>query len=171
MGKRWPYRKTKNGHEENDSRFGKKPLVGRYARIKFVRHLWEENRPVPWPDTCRPGGGCYLNSNRVPVPPVPREGQESRQEVRRRQAILPPDLWDDPTFTLTSYNWISFRERGFDAARRAGYLGNVDLFTCELDDEDDYDDEGEYEDDDEDETMPFRSSEPTTTATARPAIR
>nr|XP_051211417.1 uncharacterized protein LOC127328894 [Lolium perenne] len=60
------------------------------------------------------------------------------------------DLRDDPAFTLTSYNWISFGVREFDACRRAGYLDDVNFFTRELDDEDEYkDDKGEYDEEGE----------------------
>jgi hypothetical protein len=53
MGKSWPYRKMKNDHDA----MGKKPRVGRYVRIEFVRHLWEGNRLVPWQDASLPGAG------------------------------------------------------------------------------------------------------------------
>jgi hypothetical protein len=52
---------------------------------------------------------------------------------------------------LTSYNWISFGAWEFHTRCRAGYLGDVDFFTRELDKEDEYDGEGEYKDDGEDE--------------------
>ena len=74
MGKGWPFRKTKNDHEAGSSRFGKKPLDRRYVPIEFARRLWEGDRPVPWPDASFQGGGWYLNSRRVPVHPVAREG-------------------------------------------------------------------------------------------------
>jgi hypothetical protein len=41
----------------------------------------------------------------VPVPPVPRRGRERRDEIQRRQAILPPDLRDDPAFDMDSKWW------------------------------------------------------------------
>jgi hypothetical protein len=53
-------------------------------------------------------------------PSVPREGRERRDEVRRRRAILSPDLREDPAYALNSYNWISFGTWEFDARRRAG---------------------------------------------------
>jgi hypothetical protein len=94
----------KNDHEANDSRSGNKPQVGRYVCISFARRLWEENRPVPWPDASLPGGGWYLNARRVSVPPVPGEGRERRDDVRRRPAILLADLREDLTYALNSYN-------------------------------------------------------------------
>jgi hypothetical protein len=63
---------------------------------------------------------------------VPREGRERRDEVRRRRAILPPDLQQDPAYTLNSYNWISFGTWEFDARRRAGYLWVVEFFDREI---------------------------------------
>jgi hypothetical protein len=129
MGKGCPYRKTKNDHEASGSRSGKKPLVERYAHIEFARSGWEENRTVPWPDASLPVGSWYLNSRRVPVSPVPREGRERHDEVRRHRAILPPDLREDPVYVLNSYNWISFGAREFDSRRQAGYLGDVDYIN------------------------------------------
>ncbi|KAK1632488.1 hypothetical protein QYE76_006803 [Lolium multiflorum] len=56
MGKKcWPFRKTKNDQEASSSRSVKKARVGRYVRVYLARQLWEENRPVPWPDA-NPGG-------------------------------------------------------------------------------------------------------------------
>jgi hypothetical protein len=63
---------------------------------------------------------------------------------------LPPDLRDDPTLALTSYNWILFGAWEFDAHRRAGFLGDVDFFARELDEEDERDDEEDKYEDDED---------------------
>jgi hypothetical protein len=63
-----------------------------YVRTDFACRLWEEYQPVPWPDASMPGGGWYLNSMRVSVSPVPREGQERCDDVRRYRAILPADL-------------------------------------------------------------------------------
>ena len=102
MGKGWPFKKAKHDGEASSSRGGKKPRRKRYVRVEFARRLWEENRPIPWPDVNLPGGGWYLNSTRVPVLPVPEEGRERREEVRRRRTVLPPDLRDDPAFPVTS---------------------------------------------------------------------
>jgi hypothetical protein len=145
MGKSWPFSKTKNDHEASGSRSGKKPRVGQYIHVEFAHRLWEENRAVPWPDASLPGGGWYLNSKHVPVPPVPREGRERRDDVRRRRAILLVDLREDRAYALNSYNWISFGTWEFDARRQAWYLGDVDYFDLELVADDD-DNEGEYDD-------------------------
>jgi hypothetical protein len=40
--------------------------------IELARQLWETNRPVPWSDASLSGGGWYLISRSVSVPPVPR---------------------------------------------------------------------------------------------------
>ena len=126
-------------------------------RVEFARRLWEENRPVPWPDVNLPGGGWYLNSRRVPVPPVPEQGREQREEVRRNRTVLLPDLRDDPAFAVTSYNWITFGTWEFDPRRRAGYLGDASFFDtsatdddAEDDGEDDDEDDGEDDEEDED---------------------
>jgi hypothetical protein len=105
----------KNNHEASGSLSGNKPRLGWYARIEFARCLWEENRPMPWPDARLPGEGWYLNSRRVPVLPVAREGHERRDELRRRQAILPAGLRVDLAYALNFYNWILFGTREFNA--------------------------------------------------------
>ena len=117
MGKGWPFKKAKHDGEASSSRGGKKPRRHRYVRVKFARRLWEENRPVSWPDANLVGGGWYLNSRRVPVLPVLHEGREQREEVRRLRTILPPDLCDDPAFAVNSYAWITFGTWEFDPRR------------------------------------------------------
>ena len=92
-------------------------------------------------------------------PPVPRSGRERRDEVRRRRAVLPPDLREDPAYALNSYNWISFGAWEFDARRRAAYLADVDYFEREIaaeeeeNDHEDADEDGD-KDEDGDVTMP-----------------
>jgi hypothetical protein len=71
---------------------------------------------------------------------VPREGQEHHDEVRRHRAILPADLGEDPAYALNSNNWISFGVWDFDAHYRAGYLGDLDYFYCEIVTEEDEND-------------------------------
>ena len=131
-----PFKKAKHDGEDSSSRGGKKPRRKRYVWVEFARRLWEENRPVPWPDVNLPGGGWYLNSRRVPVPPVPEQIRERREEVRRRRTVLPPDLRDDPAFAVTSYNWIAFGTWEFDPRRRAGYLGDEAFFDTSATDDD-----------------------------------
>jgi hypothetical protein len=74
--------------------------------------------------------------------PVPREGRELREEIRRR-VILSLDLRDDPAFSLNSYNWVTFEMTWeFHPSPRVGYLDDVVFFTREcgigLDNEDEY---------------------------------
>jgi hypothetical protein len=56
---------------------------------------------VGLPDVHLPGG-WHLNVWRVSIPPVPRRGQERHDKIRRRWAILPPDLREDPAFAMDS---------------------------------------------------------------------
>jgi hypothetical protein len=37
-----------------------------------------------------------------------RDGRLQRNEIRRRRALLPPNLWSDPAFALDSYVWDMF---------------------------------------------------------------
>jgi hypothetical protein len=83
---------------------------------------------VPWPDVNLPAG-WLLNSRRVPMPPVPREGRGRHDEVCRLRLILPSDLRDDPTFAIDSYNWHSFALWEFDPRHQGGYLGAVGFFN------------------------------------------
>jgi hypothetical protein len=50
----------------------------------------------------------HLNSRRVPVPHVPRDGPERMQEIRRQRALLPMALRRDPAFAIASPNWETF---------------------------------------------------------------
>jgi hypothetical protein len=75
---------------------------------------------VLWSDLALPGGGWYLNSRRVHVPPVLRARRVRRDEVRHRRFILSLDLLDNPAFSLNLYNWITFGAWEFDPRRRAG---------------------------------------------------
>jgi hypothetical protein len=52
--------------------------------------------------------------------------------VRRRRPILLANLREDPAYALNSYNWISFGTWGFDARRRARYLGDLDYLDREI---------------------------------------
>jgi hypothetical protein len=54
-----------------------------YVRVRMARRLYAHNRAMPWPDANLPAR-WHLNSRRVSVPPVPREGPERFLEIMRR---------------------------------------------------------------------------------------
>jgi hypothetical protein len=149
IGKGWTFRKTNHDHEAISSRGGKKKeRECCYVPVDHAQRFFEESCLVPWPDVNLPAG-WLLNSRRVLVPPVPREGCEWHDETRNC-FILPPNPWDDLAFIIDSYNWQSFRPWEFDLRRRAGYLDNIGFLKLErgvvLDNED-VEDEGDDEDD------------------------
>jgi hypothetical protein len=127
----------------------------------MVRRLYAHNQTVPWPDVNLPGR-WHLNSMRVPVPPVPREGKERVLEIRRRHALLPPTLRRDPAFTIESGAWDTFARWEWNAERRAGYLGNTywvpEEYSSGDEDEafkEDDEDEGMDKDEGEDDNLDF----------------
>jgi hypothetical protein len=65
------------------------------------------------------------------MPSVPRRGQERRDEIRRRRAILPPDLREDPTITMDSAWWD---HPAYDPClrRRLGLLGDTEYYAAEV---------------------------------------
>jgi hypothetical protein len=69
--------------------------------VEIAQALYDQNTSVGLRDVHLPGG-WHLNTRRVPVPPVPRRGQERRAEIRRRRAILPLDLREDPALDIDS---------------------------------------------------------------------
>jgi hypothetical protein len=69
--------------------------------------------------------GWHLNS-RLPIPPVPRDGQERMREIRRLRALLLMELRCDPTFDIASPNWDTFSRWELCPDRHAGYLGDAD---------------------------------------------
>jgi hypothetical protein len=82
----------------------RRPLRDRvYVPVKLARQLYADGEPVPWSDV-NLLARWHLNSRRVPVPPVPRDGPEHLQEIRRRCALLPMDLRRDPAFDIGSLN-------------------------------------------------------------------
>jgi hypothetical protein len=91
----------------------------------MARRLYTHNRIVPWPDVNLPGR-WHLNSRRVPVPPVPRRGQEQVLKIRRRRALLPPTLRRDPAFAIESSAWDTFGRWEWNTEQRADYLGDTD---------------------------------------------
>jgi hypothetical protein len=67
----------------------------------------------------------------------------------------PPDLRDDPAFSLNSYNWITLETWEFHPRRQEGYLGDTVYFNREHDaglgdDEKDEDEGGDDTKDHED---------------------
>jgi hypothetical protein len=67
----------------------------------------------------------HLNSRCVPMPPVPWEGLERVQEIRRRRALLPPHLRCDPTYAIASPNRDTFSAWEWEVKRHASYFGDV----------------------------------------------
>jgi hypothetical protein len=62
---------------------------------------------------------------RVPVPLVPRPGQERRDEIRSRRSILPSDLREYLAFAMDSEWWYCpAYEPG--PRRRSGLLGDAE---------------------------------------------
>jgi hypothetical protein len=118
-GGRWSFRKGKNDHELSGSRHwlppedddGSPPRTDArvprdrvYVPIRMARSLYARNRTVPWPDANLPAR-WLLNSRRVPVPPILREGPERVPEIMWQRALLPPHLWRDPAFASMSSAW------------------------------------------------------------------
>jgi hypothetical protein len=77
--------------------------------VKLARQLFADREPVPWPNVNLPAR-WHLNSRRVPVPPVPRDGPE------HRRALLPMHLHRDPAFDIESLNWDTFSRWEVDGA-------------------------------------------------------
>jgi hypothetical protein len=88
-----------------------------YVLVKLARQLFADREPVPRPDVNLPAR-WHLNSRRVPVLPVPRDGPERRREIHRRQAHLPMHLRRDPAFDIESLNWDTFSMSGETGAPR-----------------------------------------------------
>jgi hypothetical protein len=93
--------------------------------MSLARRLYAKGNPTPWPDVNLPGR-WHLNSRRVPVPHVLRDGPERVREIRRRRALLPQALRCDPAFNIASPNWDTFSRWELRPDRRAGYLGEAD---------------------------------------------
>jgi hypothetical protein len=74
-----------------------------YVSVRQAHMLYARGEPVLWSDVNLPAQ-WLLNSRRVPIPPVPREGPERIQEIRRWRALLPMHLRRDPDFTIASPN-------------------------------------------------------------------
>ena len=85
---------------------------------------WERRQPLPWGDVHLPEG-WHLNRLRVPVPPVPRSGRERTEEIRRRRALLPPDLLQDPAYALNSSLWDGWFELEHNHRRRVAFAATL----------------------------------------------
>jgi hypothetical protein len=137
---RWLFRKGKNDHESSGSRHwlpledddgtplctvARAPRDRVYVPIRMARSLYTRNRSVPWPDANLPAR-WLLNSRRVSVLLIPREGPERVPEIMRQRVLLPPHLRRDPAFAITSLAWDTFGSWEWRADRRTGFLGNSD---------------------------------------------
>jgi hypothetical protein len=91
----------------------------------MARRLYVHNRTMPWPDVNLPGK-WHLNSRRVPVPLVPRRGEERVLEIRRRRALPRRAPRRDPAFAIGSSAWDTFGRWEWNAERHAAYLGDID---------------------------------------------
>jgi hypothetical protein len=69
--------------------------------VEIAQALYDQNASVGLHNVHLPGG-WHLNARRVSVPPVSCRGLARRDEIRRRQAILPSDLREDPAFAVDS---------------------------------------------------------------------
>jgi hypothetical protein len=58
-----------------------------YVPVDGTHRLREEERLVSWPNINLPAG-WLLNSRRMSMAPVPRQGREQCDEIRRRRFIL-----------------------------------------------------------------------------------
>ena len=104
-----------------DRRVRRRPYLNK-AKCQWY---WDNAIPVPWPDVHLPED-WHLNPERIPVPPVPKNGLARENEILRRHAELPPDLRRHPSFAMDSPHWDTWftdehdiRRRSFFGARRA----------------------------------------------------
>jgi hypothetical protein len=108
MTGRWPFRKIDAGASSSKAKKKasppKKERNRPYMSGESAQALYKQNASVGLRDV-HISDGRHLNARRVPIPPVPRRGQERRDEIRHRRAILPPDLRDDPAFDMDSEWW------------------------------------------------------------------
>jgi hypothetical protein len=106
----WPSKKIKPNPEATPSRKKMKlppPDKTRdrpYLNVPMARAIYRDNVSVGVHDIHLPGG-CLLNVRRVLVPPMSCQGRETHDEIRRRQATIPHDLQEDPTFSMDSIWW------------------------------------------------------------------
>jgi hypothetical protein len=74
--------------------------------VEVARVLYCERTPCApaWTDVHLPSGPRFSH-RRVPMPLVPHKGQERRQQISRRRALLPPYLLADLVFGFESPMW------------------------------------------------------------------
>jgi hypothetical protein len=94
-----------------------------YFSLETMQALYDQNESVGLRNVHIPGG-WHLNARRVPVPPVPRHGRARCDEIRRRRAILLPDLHKDSAFATDSEWWD---RPAYEPCprRRSGLLGDA----------------------------------------------
>jgi hypothetical protein len=108
MTSSWPFKKTLD--PEASSSWAKKKSPSKkmrkrpYLNVDLAQALFDQKKSVGVRDVHLPGG-WLLNTRRVSIPPMLRRGRERHDEIRRRQAILPQDLQEDPTFVMDSEWW------------------------------------------------------------------
>jgi hypothetical protein len=85
----------------------KKARVCHHAPVDYTRLLYKENQMALWRDLSL-STSWILNSWRVLVHLMPREGRGRHDEIRSPRFILPPNLRDIPTFASNSYSCIGF---------------------------------------------------------------
>jgi hypothetical protein len=105
MTGRWPFRKTDAGASSSKAKMKapppKKERNQPYISVEITRALDDQHASVGLRDI-HLYGGWHINAKRVSVPPMPRRGWARRDEIRRRWAILLPDLCKDPAFHMDS---------------------------------------------------------------------
>jgi hypothetical protein len=106
MTGRWPFKKTEASASLSLSAKKKAPPPKKdrnrpYLFVVIAQAMYDQNMSMGLRDVHLPGGS-HLNARRVSVPPMLRRGQARRDEIRRRRAILPPDLHEDPAFAMDS---------------------------------------------------------------------
>jgi hypothetical protein len=92
--------------------------------VEIVHAVYDQNESVGLHDVHIPDG-WHLNARRVPVRPVPRHGRARRNEIKRRWAILPPNLHEDPVFTMDSEWWDHLAYEPCPR-RQSGLLGDAE---------------------------------------------
>jgi hypothetical protein len=126
----WPFRKTDVGASESKAKATASPPKTErhrpYMSVEIAHALYNQNSSVGLHDVHLPGG-WHLNAKRVPIPLVPHRGRAQRDEIRRRWAILPPDLRDDPAFDMDS-EWWDCPAYEPCPRRRSGLLGDAEYY-------------------------------------------
>jgi hypothetical protein len=98
-----PFKKAKNNDKAMPSMAKQKKQRDRpYMNVEMAMALHHQKMSVRWRDIHLPDG-WLVKARRVSTPPVPHAVDwERRDGIGCQRAILPPDLWRDPTFGLDS---------------------------------------------------------------------